>query len=315
MAYIDCDPGQCEFTLGGCISLNVITEPILGKLHFYINQSKLYFQHLISECINLKGPPHTHISHNSNQNKSCYFLGHLSPSDVPSHYMQCLRQCSEDFVKLKSSDDKLPLIVNTMGWNQGLGLCLLKESILLFQPTHIIQINHPVEANKNMPVLDKNWLQTSDGWPSTNRQRQTAENNLTEMANNSNNQMEVDDYNHINYKFLVLKSNAPYKSSRFQTKSPQKRFSPKDHRTIAILAYFASLQDPKLCFKPIHHIRPYKISWSKLALHISHAKVDYDQLFRVFNASLVGLCQVDPKYVNKLWELFCWCVCFLFILN
>lgn len=31
IAYLDCDPGQCEFTLGGCISLSLITQPVLGK--------------------------------------------------------------------------------------------------------------------------------------------------------------------------------------------------------------------------------------------------------------------------------------------
>ena len=49
-----------------------------------------------------------------------------------------------------------------MGWNQGLGLCLLKDIVLLFNPTHIIQINHSIEANKNMPTLDKSWLETQE---------------------------------------------------------------------------------------------------------------------------------------------------------
>ncbi len=31
VAYLDCDPGQCEFTLSGCISLNLISEPLFGK--------------------------------------------------------------------------------------------------------------------------------------------------------------------------------------------------------------------------------------------------------------------------------------------
>jgi len=30
VAYMDCDPGQCEFTLGGCLTLNFIDEPLLG---------------------------------------------------------------------------------------------------------------------------------------------------------------------------------------------------------------------------------------------------------------------------------------------
>lgn len=32
VAYIDCDPGQTEFTLGGCISLSFITEPLFGNI-------------------------------------------------------------------------------------------------------------------------------------------------------------------------------------------------------------------------------------------------------------------------------------------
>jgi polynucleotide 5'-hydroxyl-kinase GRC3/NOL9 len=212
--------------------------------------------------------------------------------------MQCVRQCFQDYLVLKSKDENIPLIVNTMGWNQGLGLCLLKESVLVFQPTHLIQINHPIEANKNMPVLDKNWLQTSDGWPSSINKINTNVNKSANAPNSSSKLMDID-YSHINYKHLVLKSHVPFKIAKFQSpKPPQKRFSPKDHRNFAIIAYFSSLQDLNMCFKPIHHLRPYKILWSKLGLHISHSQVDYDQLFRVFNASLVGLCQVDSKYVS-----------------
>ena len=249
-------------------------------------------------CFNLKGPPHTHIAHHSPKSDSCYFLGHLSPSDVPGHYLQCVRQCFQDYLDLKSKDENLPLIINTMGWNQGLGLCLLKESVLLFKPTYLIQINHPIEANKNMPFLDKNWLQTSEGWPSASNKINTNSNKLANVPDTPSNLMDIDPYGHINYKLLSLKSYVPYKSAQYQSlKSAQKRFSPKDHRNIAIIAYFSNLQDLNTCFKPIHHLRPYKILWSKLGLHISHSKVDYDQLFRVFNASLVGLCQVDSKYV------------------
>ncbi len=221
----------------------------------------------------------------------------MSPSDVPGHYMQCVRQCFQDYLDLKSKDENLPLIVNTMGWNQGLGLCLLKESVMLFKPTHLIQINHPIEANKNMPILDKNWLETSEGWPSTTNKLITNINKFASVPECSS--IDNNPYANINYKLLLLKSHVAYKTSKFQISKPaQKRFSPKDHRNFAIIAYFSNLQDLNTCFKPIHHLKPYKILWSKLGLHISHSKVDYDQLFRVFNASLVGLCQVDSKYVS-----------------
>lgn len=102
------------------------------------------------------------MNHNT-ATDSCYFLGQLSPSDTPGHYLECIKKCFEDYRDfVKSSKEPVPLVVNTMGWNQGLGLCLLKDILLLFKPTHIIQINHPKDANKNMPVLDKLWLSTQN---------------------------------------------------------------------------------------------------------------------------------------------------------
>jgi polynucleotide 5'-hydroxyl-kinase GRC3/NOL9 len=250
----------------------------------------------------------------------CYFLGHLSPNDVPGHYMACLRACYDDFLQYKSSlkqTEKIPLIINTMGWNQGLGLCLLKESIMLFKPNILVQLNHPVEANKNMPLLDKNWLATTDGWPpsfnkTTNNKALVNKNNRydcnasksfssNECLESMDIDVNIDLYSNINYNLVILKSGAPFKSNKFQTKSPQKRFSARDHRNIAILAYFSSLFDPKSFFTPINYLRPYKLSWSKVNLHVNHSRIDYDQLLRVFNASLVGLCQIDPKYVSLLY--------------
>lgn len=173
-----------------------------------------------------------------------------------------------------------------MGWNQGLGLCLLKESILLFKPTHLVQINHPIEANKNMPVLDKEWLKNCDGWPAHKRSEEK--------------QIEVEFIqNNISYKLMSIKSNVPSKSSKFSKHPLQKRLSAKDHRNLAILAYFSKLNEFDDYFKPIHYLRPYRISWSKLALHVTHSRVEYDQLLRVFNASLVCLANVDKKFVIK----------------
>jgi len=169
-----------------------------------------------------------------------------------------------------------------MGWNQGLGLCLLKETIIFTKPTHLIQINHPSEANKNMPVLDKQWLQTAEGWSKT-----------PWLESNRN------DFSDINYKHISIKSRAPIKSQQHPNLS-QKRFTPLDHRNIASIAYLSHLQESKQYqFVSIHHIRPYKVSWSKFGLHVSHQRIQYDQMFRVFNASLVGLCYVDPKFVSS----------------
>lgn len=180
-----------------------------------------------------------------------------------------------------------------MGWNQGLGLCLLKESILMFKPTHIIQINHPIEANKNMPVLDINWLNSANGWPAKKNNSQTP-NQINSMINDEE-MMNVDI---PMYKLYAVKSAVPkIKSNNDEESNSRKKFSPRDHRNLAIISYFSRLQNTNT-FVPIHHLRPYRIAWSKIGIHVSHMRVDLSQLFNVFNASLVGLCNCDPKYVR-----------------
>lgn len=125
---------------------------------------------------------------------------------------------------------------------------------------------------------------------------QTDSNSSLNISNNANL------YSKINYKLLTLKSKVPVRSQKNLIQ--QKRYSAKDHRNIGVLAYFSLLQDPKAYFESIHNLVPYKVSWSKFGLHCSHAKIEYNQLLKVFNASLVGLCVVDQKYVIILLNYF-----------
>lgn len=201
---------------------------------------------------------------------------------------------------MSSKTEKIPLVINTMGWNQGLGLCLLKETILMYKPTHLIQINHPVEANKNMPLLDKNWLKASNGWPPNPNRWQLGSSNAAAQRSESEEQMDTDSCDDINYKLFILKSYVPSKANKSNRVEFKKNFSARDHRNIAIIAYFSRLHDSN-SFKSIHNLRPYRISWSKIAIHVTHMVVDLNQLFHVLNASLVGLCQIDEKHVRNLF--------------
>ena len=146
-----------------------------------------------------------------------------------------------------------------------------------------------------MPVLDKDWLNLVEGWPPAKRFKSSRQEN-EESANTC----QKEDYKDINYKLIAFKSRTPVKSTQFVKATPQKRFSPRDHRNIAIIAYFSRMQESASMFSSIHHVRPYRVPWSKLAMHVCHMRVDYDQLFRAFNASLVGLCQTDPANVMKI---------------
>ena len=253
VAYLDCDPGQCEFTLSGTVQLTIINEPLLG-------------------------PPHTHLLHSADS----YFLGYLSPNDIPGYYLETIRKCLTTYQKLNfESINKIPLIVNTMGWNQGLGLCLLKEQINILQPTVILQLNC-ADINKNLPIVDYEWYKSSIGWPST---------------------QDSSSYSSPIYKLYTIDRSAYKLQSNDNEKNQNRRkpivYSAKHHRTIAILAYFSALQENQTFFRPIHHIKPYRIPWHHFAVHVSHMQVVYEELFRVLNASLVGLCKIDDKFIKK----------------
>ncbi len=240
-AYIDCDPGQPEFTLSTCLQLTYVTQPLFG-------------------------PPHTHLNHRPNE---CVFIGVLSPSDLPDHYLSCLNSL---YTTYSRDEKKCPLIINTMGWNQGLGLCLLKEQIKLFKPDFVIQIN-TTDANKNLPLITNDWYETSTySWPPLSK------------------------HDRLNYQLIVLERNLKRDGDLTRKR---RAYSAKDHRTIGTISYFADLHDGLSGFKSIHHLRPYRIPWSKFALHVLHAQIDFNEIFRVFNASLIALCKVDLKFLKK----------------
>lgn len=291
VAYLDCDPGQCEFTLSGCLQLTLINEPLLG-------------------------PPHTHLVHYQNDstevnineftdNSKCYFFGSLSPNDTPGQYLDCIRKLYSHYEKLVASinqarssgenrkSSKIPLIVNTMGWNQGLGLCLLKEQIRILKPTHIIQLNCS-DANKNLPTIDYDWYMMASGWPPTKPTNDDTLPNyrlINVVRQSSDIQLKIQQ--------ILCDRLQDSPDILINNKRNKQTYSAKDHRTIAVIAYFSALYENQIYFKAIHHVKPYRVPWSRFAVHVAHIKVAYEQIFYALNASLVGLCRIDEKYIKR----------------
>ncbi|KAF8333007.1 hypothetical protein F5887DRAFT_995172 [Amanita rubescens] len=122
VAYLECDPGQSEFTPGGMVALNIIED----------------------HCF---GPP---FSHPTSPNRA-HYIGATTPLSSPAHYLasvQALFQAYELDLRtpLLSSDvpnhirDVIPLLVNTMGWNKGIGADLTQRIQDIIQPTHVFEI-------------------------------------------------------------------------------------------------------------------------------------------------------------------------------
>ncbi|CAI2728905.1 unnamed protein product [Schistosoma spindalis] len=191
VAVLDCDIGQPEFTPNGIISLCLVKLPLFG-------------------------PPYTHtLSTNVNILRQC-FVGCITPSDDPSFYLKCLNFVYDAYVNLP--EPKPRLLVNTMGWMQGLGLTLLLEQILLVKPDLIVQLRPTGSSNNrtNSPDLNSSSLKTMDTW------------NSRDISNET-----------FNHDVILIESNVKlYKDNTID--DPRYNLGPPDHRDLMMLTYFMS---------------------------------------------------------------------------
>ncbi|EFA81806.1 NUC156 family protein [Heterostelium album PN500] len=137
--YLDSDVGQSEFAPNALITLNMLSEPLLG-------------------------PPH---SHQMKPIRS-YFYGDTSPKNNPEYYLE-LVQSMIDYATTLHNAFNIPLVFNTLGWIKGMGYQLLLELIKYLKPTHLIYLysikqnninNHSFNNNNNNSFNNKNIIFT-----------------------------------------------------------------------------------------------------------------------------------------------------------
>ncbi|KAL7065240.1 hypothetical protein AAHC03_05638 [Spirometra sp. Aus1] len=141
VAVLDCDVGQTEFTPSGMMSLTLIHKPLLG-------------------------PPFTHpLGTASRRVRQCFF-GDLTPAANPSFYVQCLRYVFDAYLRLELPN--CPLLINTMGWTQGLGITLLAEQISITKPDFVLQLyqrGRQAHVKQNLPPMTVEAVRSMRGWP------------------------------------------------------------------------------------------------------------------------------------------------------
>lgn len=96
LTYFDCDIGQCEFTIGGCLSYTNLDRPLFG-------------------------PPCSHMKFNSEFHRLLYY-GFVTPQNSPVRYLQYIDKLRQmwniDHDNNKSLKRSL-ILINTMGWGTG----------------------------------------------------------------------------------------------------------------------------------------------------------------------------------------------------
>lgn len=131
---LDFDPGQTELSLPACVSLTLVTEPLLG-------------------------PPYTHHAEASSPYVKQIMIGSVNPQFGLQRYIKAVKQLFE----LSKAQADCPLVVNTMGWTVGTGLDLILDTIRIVQPTHVIQIQGGNRKNNYDIVLNPSVVQHTLG--------------------------------------------------------------------------------------------------------------------------------------------------------
>ena len=116
LAFLDLDPGQPEYSPSGDLSL------------------------LRLQSWNL-GPPFTHPTFVPNQLIRAHHFGHVSPKKDPKHYLLCALDLLGHYRRMARCYKTCPLIVNSAGWIQGIGLELLSDLIQAMGLTDIIYMS------------------------------------------------------------------------------------------------------------------------------------------------------------------------------
>nr|XP_037280980.1 polynucleotide 5'-hydroxyl-kinase NOL9-like isoform X2 [Rhipicephalus microplus] len=253
--YLDCDPGQCEFTPPATVSLTRVTEPLLG-------------------------PPFTHVR----TPEKAYFLGHVSPASQPDSYCMAIRALIDHARKVAP---RAPLLVNTMGWVNGLGLSLLTDVIRWLCPTDLVQLVTEAEnGDTPMPLLDETLLRSACGWMTS--------------RSDSDGLWPLDDL-----------SCYALPGSTFRGRSTAR--AKREAMVLAYLGRKGSSDGYHLPDTPywLWNTTPLRVRWCALAVHDCDNSVPKKDLLYALRGSVVALCVVPadkmletenpsyPKFINS----------------
>lgn len=281
--FLECDVGQTEFTPPGLISLHKVGTPLFG-------------------------PPFTHLR----QPERSVFFGDNSSKDRPELYVRCIHDVYKTYADHYRG--KIPLIVNTQGWVIGMGVNILLDVIRMVNPSHIIQLNYTSEesVNKNLPAITEEFLMNTPGWAFADDADDEIESVHKDQSDGTVN-VDANERRScsVSFKPVVLQID-----STSESKGPNpttSKFSPRDQRSLALLAYFsrtitnnaiteAREVPPAVNVASLMSCIPYQVPWNCLAIHVIHSEVPWNQSLFSVNASVVGLAKMKSDEMHRIGD-------------
>ncbi|KAJ9601520.1 hypothetical protein L9F63_000263, partial [Diploptera punctata] len=235
---LDFDPGQTEFTVPGTVSAVLVKKPLLG-------------------------PNFTHIT----STECMVNIGEVSIAQCPLHYLDSVSYII-DFCNSKAELNKLPCIVNTMGFNQGIGVDLTVSLIRFVNPYHVVQINSKSEKYK-LSVRFEYWIcvavQTADSV----------------------------EFHPASYNIHHTIINSSVVGGKESPSSSLWGLEPARLREAMVLSYLSQML--KSSKSTLTDVVPYKTSYSNLILRVCHTTIPNSLILGALNGNLVALCTYDGK--------------------
>ncbi|XP_067929934.1 polynucleotide 5'-hydroxyl-kinase NOL9-like [Watersipora subatra] len=240
VTHLECDPSQCEFSPSGCLTLQTVKDPLLG-------------------------PPWTHIPDRVDNSQ---LYGALSADIDPEKYVRCMRKLVADYM---SQDTSRPLIVNTMGWKQGLGLEFLAATIAEVKPSHVIQLSTDNSSYRNFDPFSVLTLASHDLYLPQHSRLKLLKDLDYELI-----QLAMPHYSRLDFDSEVL--------------------PPTLSRDLATTAYMfrSSLPNQKV----INDILPYSINMSEIALDLSSDSLPSHLLSDAARMQMVILCEAKEQLIR-----------------
>lgn len=236
---LDLDIGQPEFSISSCLTLTRINAPLFGP-SFALRERNFPWQ---------KG----------------IFYGNISPCPLLKEYLEVVSALTAEYRNLKSS---VPLLVNTMGFTNNIGVDIMCDVIRIIQPTHILEIDaFNIEENYPHHINSENISATHRGIITRRGKELT------------------------------------YNYHRIKTVSITSGIAKKIFRDVNLLGYLSGLW-PKgiLHFMGENCTLAKKIDWTRIAIYIPGSFVPQTRVLQSINAALVALCKIREDCLEWVGE-------------
>ncbi|XP_076237496.1 polynucleotide 5'-hydroxyl-kinase NOL9 [Calliopsis andreniformis] len=256
VVLVDVDPGQTECTPPGCISFTVIEQPLMGP----------NFTHLKTPAFQL-------------------YIGDVNVTRCITRYIEGIKILVD---KLCSNPilSHLPIVVNTMGFTQGIGWDIAVFTIKLIRPSLVVQIMSQKSKNNYAQYLNKEVVNQQElPWASWS--------------------MSIVDWNRpCDHELCIVNSHAERKSAPV---NETWNMEPYQQRELVTTSYFSEVvanpANSKSCYDSIsfniNEIVPYVLSFSSLIISIPRVSVPPSHVLNVMNGNIVALCGIDVEQVES----------------